>query len=61
LELDLASIPSRTFGQGRQCREAAIEMANGFEMRQALGSMLAGLQSLINRALGITGRSQVMG
>ena len=61
LQLDLPSVPSRPFGQCRQRRETALEMADRFEMRQARRGMLAGLQPLIDRALGIAGRGQMMG
>ena len=36
-------------------------MADGFEMGRTRGGMLAGLQPLIHRALGIAGSGQVMG
>ena len=36
-------------------------MADRFEMSRTRGGMLAGLQPLIDRALGIAGRGQMMG
>ena len=36
-------------------------MADGFEMRQALGGMLTGLQPLIDSPFGIAGCRQMMG
>ena len=61
LQLDLPSVPSRPFGQCRQCCEPALEMADRFEMGRARRGMLAGLQPLIDRALGIAGAGQMMG
>jgi hypothetical protein len=40
--------------------ETAFEMADGFEMRQALRGILASLQPLIDRAFGIAGGGQMM-
>ena len=61
LQLDLPSVASRTFGQCRQRRKTALEMADRFEMGEARRGILASLQPLIDRALGIAGRSQMMG
>jgi hypothetical protein len=61
LQLDLPFVPSRTFGQCRQCRETALEMANRFHMRQARRGMSAGLQPLIDGTFGIAGAHKMMG
>jgi hypothetical protein len=60
LQFDLSAIPRKPFRQCRECRETAIEMADCFEMGGPLGGMPAGLQPLIDRALGIAGGGQMM-
>jgi len=60
VQFDLFSIPRRPFRQRRQRRETAVEMADRFEMRQTRGGILAGLQPLIDRTLGIAGGGQMM-
>ena len=60
LQLDLSPVPSRTFGQFRQHRETTLEMADGFEVRQALGGMLAGLEPLIDGVLVVSGSGQMV-
>ena len=55
------SVASRTFRQCRQYYEAALKMADCFEMGQSRRGMLPRLQPLIDRALGVPRRGQVMG
>jgi hypothetical protein len=57
---DLPTVPSRTFGQSRQCCKTALEMIDRFKMGRARRGMLAGLQPFIDRTLDIAGASQVM-
>jgi hypothetical protein len=40
--------------------QTPIKMADGLEMRQALGGTLASLQPLIDGALGVAGGGQMM-
>jgi len=60
LQFDLAAVAIRPFGQCGQDRQAAVEMADCFEIGQALGSMSAGLEPLIDRPLGVSGGGQMM-
>jgi hypothetical protein len=61
LQLDFLPIAVRRVRQRIQRCQPAVEMADRFEVGGALGGMLAGLQPLIDRAVGLAGRGQMMG
>src|SRR5436190_12036756 len=60
LQLDLPSVPSRTFGQCRQCCQTALEMTDRFSMGRARRGILAGLEPFIDCTRSIAGAGQVM-